>query len=53
MTFYNNGSYGLEGERLPVYLISFHYSLHIGDCIEDLDSCRGFGNFRWKGIVKC
>ncbi|UZO27063.1 uncharacterized protein OCT59_019272 [Rhizophagus irregularis] len=47
-------SYGLEGERLPVYLISFHYSLHIGDCIEDLGSCRGFWQFpmeRYCGML--
>lgn len=54
MTFYNNSSYGLEGERLPVYLISFHYSLHIGDCIEDLGPCRGFWQFpmeRYCGML--
>ncbi|GET62406.1 transposase domain-containing protein [Rhizophagus irregularis DAOM 181602=DAOM 197198] len=54
MSFYNNSSYGLEGERLPVYLISFHYSLHIGDCIEDLGSCRGFWQFpmeRYCGML--
>ncbi|CAB5367222.1 unnamed protein product [Rhizophagus irregularis] len=54
MSFYNNSSYGLEGERLPVYLISFHYSLHIGDCIEDLGPCRGFWQFpmeRYCGML--
>jgi len=30
---------------LPAYLISFHYLLHIGDCIEDLGPCRGFWQF--------
>ncbi|GET59088.1 transposase domain-containing protein [Rhizophagus irregularis DAOM 181602=DAOM 197198] len=54
--FYNHyaSSYGLEGERLPVYLISFHYSLHIGDCIEDLGPCRGFWQFpmeRYCGML--
>ncbi|GET57030.1 transposase domain-containing protein [Rhizophagus irregularis DAOM 181602=DAOM 197198] len=52
--FYNHyaSSYGLEGERLPVYLISFHYSLHIGDCIEDLGPCRGFWQFPMERFKK-
>ncbi|GET57047.1 hypothetical protein GLOIN_2v1812804 [Rhizophagus irregularis DAOM 181602=DAOM 197198] len=52
--FYNHyaSSYGLEGERLPVYLISFHYSLHIGDCIEDLGPCRGFWQFPMERYVE-
>ncbi|GES73580.1 hypothetical protein GLOIN_2v1812804 [Rhizophagus clarus] len=47
-------SYGLEDERLPVYLISFHYLLHIGDCIEDLGPYHGFWQFpmeRYCGML--
>ncbi|GES89442.1 transposase domain-containing protein [Rhizophagus clarus] len=32
----------LKSKRLPAYLISFHYLLHIGDCIEDLSPCHRF-----------
>ena len=30
---------------MPAYLISFHYLLHVGDCIEDFSSCREFWQF--------
>ena len=30
---------------MPAYLISFHYLLHIGDCIENFGPCRGFWQF--------
>ncbi|GES86786.1 hypothetical protein GLOIN_2v1812804 [Rhizophagus clarus] len=46
--------YGLEGEKLPAYLISFHYLLHIGDCIEDLGPCYEFWQFlmeRYCGML--
>lgn len=38
-------SYGLVEERLPAFLISFHYLLHVADCIEDFGPCRGFWQF--------
>ncbi|GET00067.1 hypothetical protein GLOIN_2v1480212 [Rhizophagus clarus] len=38
-------SYRLEGERLLAYLISFHYLLHIGDCIEDFGPYHRFRQF--------
>ncbi|GET00615.1 transposase domain-containing protein [Rhizophagus clarus] len=47
-------SYGLKGERLPAYLISFHYLLHIGDCIEDLGPYCEFWQFlmeRYCGML--
>ena len=39
-----------EGERLLAYLISFHYLLHIGDCMVLVVD---FGSFRWRGFVEC
>ncbi|PKC54152.1 hypothetical protein RhiirA1_477878 [Rhizophagus irregularis] len=45
--FYNHyaNSYGVGGERLPAFLISFHYLLHVIDSIEDFGPCRGFWQF--------
>ncbi|CAB5203816.1 unnamed protein product [Rhizophagus irregularis] len=45
--FYNHyaNSYGVGGERLPAFLISFHYLLHVIDSIEDFSPCRGFWQF--------
>ena len=40
-----NSSYGVGGERLPAFLISFHYLLHVIDSIEDFGPCRGFWQF--------
>ncbi|RGB21301.1 hypothetical protein C1646_778425 [Rhizophagus diaphanus] len=37
--------YGVGGERLPAFLISFHYLLHVIDLIEDFNPCRGFWQF--------
>jgi hypothetical protein len=30
---------------LSAFLISFHYLLHVADCIEDFGPCRGFWQF--------
>ncbi|GET55729.1 transposase domain-containing protein [Rhizophagus irregularis DAOM 181602=DAOM 197198] len=45
--FYNHyaNSYGVGGERLPAFLISFHYLLHVIDSIEDFGPCREFWQF--------
>ncbi|GET50952.1 transposase domain-containing protein [Rhizophagus irregularis DAOM 181602=DAOM 197198] len=45
--FYNHyaNSYGVGGERLLAFLISFHYLLHVIDSIEDFSPCRGFWQF--------
>ena len=34
-----------EEDRFNVFLISFHYLLHVADSIEDFGPCRGYWQF--------
>jgi len=52
--FYNHISKDYEGidekDRSSIYLISFHYLLHVVDSIEDFGSCRGYWQFLMESM---